>query len=195
MGRKSALTPEEWAIIERRVLVDGETVNSIAKELGINESTVRRKIKPNKAEQAQKPGKAKSLMQLATEKVSAEQAVKDIAEQVAILPMSRQLIVNELSRKLSSISEHLASAAEYGAMNAHRLAMIANQQIDLLDETVPLEENAEALKSILTFQRGANFSAETGLNLLHANKDYNALTDEQIASMSIEQIEERLSKG
>ncbi|NIE67465.1 GIY-YIG nuclease family protein [Burkholderia sp. Ax-1719] len=43
MGRKSALTPEQWAQIERRHLVDGESLNSLATEFGVNESSLRRR--------------------------------------------------------------------------------------------------------------------------------------------------------
>ncbi len=192
MGRKSALTSEQWVIIERRVLVDGDTINSIAKELGINESTIRRKIKPNKAEQ---PKQSKSLMELANEKVSADKAAKDIAEQIAELPIARQQIVNDLSRKLQSISTHLAGAAEFGAMTAHRLSMIANMQVAQIDESASLEENSDALKSVLAITRAGNEAAQTGLNLLNANKDRNSLSDEEIAAMTVEQIEERLRKG
>lgn len=49
MGRKSVLTNEQWAEIERQHLVEGESINSLAKEFGANEGTIREKINPNKA--------------------------------------------------------------------------------------------------------------------------------------------------
>lgn len=45
MGRKSALTPEQWAEVERRHLVGGESINSLAKVFGVNEATIRKKNK------------------------------------------------------------------------------------------------------------------------------------------------------
>lgn len=167
MGRKSSLTPEQWVEIERRVVVDGESINSLSIEFGINESSIRRKIKPNKAERknGQKP-----LQVLAHDKVQAEREVKRIAEQIAELPIARQQIVSDLAKKLTSISEHLAGAAEYGAMTAHRLAGIANSQVELVDDAEP-EKSFESLKRISALTRLANESSEIGVNLLRANKD------------------------
>ncbi|HQS59667.1 MAG TPA: hypothetical protein PKZ37_14910 [Gallionellaceae bacterium] len=195
MGRKSKLTPEQWIDVERRVLVDGESVSAIAREFGMDEAAIRRKINPNKSEKSERTDKSKPLMQLAKEKVSADKLVRDISEEISGLPVARQNIVSDLARKLSSISDHLAGAAEYGAMTAHRLSMIANMQVAQIDESASLEENADALKSVLAITRAGNEAAQTGLNLLNANKDRNSLSDEEIAAMTVEQIEERLRKG
>lgn len=195
MGRKSKLTPEQWIDVERRVLVDGESVSAIAREFGMDEAAIRRKINPNKSEKSERADKSKPLMQLAKEKVSADKMVRDISEEISGLPVARQNIVSDLARKLSSISDHLAGAAEYGAMTAHRLSMIANMQVSQIDETASLEENSDALKSVLAITRAGNEAAQTGLNLLNANKDRNSLSDEEIAAMTVEQIEERLRKG
>ncbi|TAL90917.1 MAG: Hin recombinase [Candidimonas sp.] len=167
MGRKSSLTPEQWVEIERRVVVDGESINSLSVEFGINESSIRRKIKPNKAERqnGQKP-----LQVLAHNKVQAEREVQRIAEQIAELPLARQQIVSDLAKKLTSISEHLAGAAEFGAKTAHRLAGIANSQIDLIDDAEP-ERSVESLKRISVLTKMANESSEIGVNLLRANKE------------------------
>lgn len=195
MGRKSKLTPEQWIDVERRVLVDGESVSAIAREFGMDEAAIRRKINPNKSEKSERADKSKPLMQLAKEKVSADKLVRDISEEISGLPVARQNIVSDLARKLSSISDHLAGAAEYGAMTAHRLSMIANMQVSQIDETASLEENSDALKSVLAITRAGNEAAQTGLNLLNANKDRNSLSDDEIAAMTVDQIEERLRKG
>lgn len=169
MGRKSSLTPEQWASIERRHLIDGESINALAAEFGVNESSIRRKIKPNKAEL---PNGAKPLQALAQEKVAADRQVRRIAEQIAELPMSRQQIVSDLAQKLMNISGHLASAAEYGAATAHRLAGIAHNKAAEIDDAKPLDdESLAALKGIAVLTRMANESSEIGLNLLRANKE------------------------
>lgn len=171
MGRKSALTPEQWAEIERRYLVDGESINSLAKAFKVDESTIRKKINPNRSE----PGKsAKPLRELALEKVDADKRTKDISAQIAALPIVRQQIVNDLAQKLSAISNHLASAAEYGAATAHRLAGIAHSNVAKIDDAKPLdEESLASLKGIAVLTRMANDASEIGLNLLRANKDSN----------------------
>lgn len=171
MGRKSALTPEQWSEVERRHLVDGESVNSLAKEFGVNEATIRKKINPNKSEQ-EKSGKP--LRELALEKIDADKRVKDISEQIASLPIARQQIVTDLAQKLTNISGHLASAAEYGAATAHRLAGIAHNKVAEIDDAKPLnEESLASLKGIAVLTRMANDASEIGLNLLRANKDSN----------------------
>lgn len=169
MGRKSSLTPEQWVEIERRHLIDGESINALAAEFGINESSVRRRIKPNKAEAQNSP---KPLQVLASEKVEADKAVRRIAEQIAELPIARQQIVSNLAQKLTNISGHLASAAEYGAATAHRLQGIAHSKVAEIDDAQPLtEESIESLKGIAVLTRMANSSSEIAINLLRANKE------------------------
>lgn len=169
MGRKSALTPEQWVDIERRHLVNGESINALAIEFGVNESSIRRKIKPNKTEL---PNEAKPLQVLAREKVDADKAVMRIAEQIAELPVARQQIVSDLAQKLTNISVHLGSAAEYGAATAHRLAGIAHMKATEIDDAKPLDdESVAALKGIAVLTRMANDASEIGVNLLRANKD------------------------
>lgn len=167
MGRKSALTPEQWAEVERRHLIDGESINSLAKEFGVNEGTIRKKINPNKSEQ-EKTGKP--LQVLACEKIEAEKTVRDISEQIAALPMVRQATFNSLVTKLTNISEHIASAAEYGAATAHRLSALAHSEVAKIDDASPLS-SGENLRGIAALTSLANESGKIALNLLAANKD------------------------
>ena len=167
MGRKSSLTPEQWAEIERRHLVDGESINALAAEFKVNESTLRRKIKPSKA--ASPSGKS-PLHVLAEEKVRVEAESKRITAQIAGLPQTQQLIVSDLARKLTNISEHIGSAAEISAASAHRLSILANQQLDKVDEVNPLS-TAVQLKTFEALQSMANGASQIPMNLLKANKD------------------------
>ena len=169
MGRKSSLTPEEWLEVERLHVVDGKSINFLAKKYGVNESSIRRKIKPNKAESA---NLRNPLQELAYKKVEVDNAQKAIAEQIAELPYAKQQIVSDLARKLTNISYHLGSAAEYGSMTAHRLSGIAHGQVERIDDASPLtEESLESLKGIAVLTKMANASSEIGLNLLRANKE------------------------
>jgi transposase-like protein len=167
MGRKSSLSPEQWLEIERRHVVDGESINALAAEFGVNESSIRRKIKPNKAES---PNRQNPLQTLANEKVRVDAESKRIAEKIAELPYAKQQIVSDLARKLTSISDHLGSAAELSAASAHRLSLLANQQLEKVDPVEPMKSVNE-LQAVALLQKMANTSSEIGLNLLKANKD------------------------
>lgn len=169
MGRRSLLTPEQWLEIERRHIVDGVSINALAIEFGINESSVRRKIKPDKAEAK---SSTKELRDIAHDRVKADAESKRIADKIAELPYAKQRIVSELARKLTAITEHLCSAAEYGASTAHRLAGIANGKAMLIDDASPLDDSSLLeLKGIAVLTRTANEASEIGVNLLKANKD------------------------
>jgi len=181
MGRKSSLSAEQWLEIERRHVVDGESINALAAEFGVNESSVRRKIKPNKAES---PNTQNPLKVLAHEKVKADAETKRIAEQIAELPYAKQAIVADLARKLANTSSHLASAAELSAASAHRLSMLANQQLDLVDDIDPMK-SANELQAVTILQKMANTSSEIGLNLLRANKDAMQPDDEPPTPVAI----------
>lgn len=169
MGRKSSLTPEQWVEIERRHLVDGESVRSLAKEYSVDEAAIRRKINPQKSADEKS---AKSLRELADAKLNADKAVREISAEISALPISRQQIVSDLAQKLMNISGHLASAAEYGAATAHRLSGIAHMKIAEIDDAKPLDQQSiETLKGIAVLTKMANESSEIAVNLLTANKE------------------------
>lgn len=167
MPRASKLTPEQWIEVERRHLVDGESVNSLAKEYKVDESAIRRKINPNKSES--KKGK-NPLRLLAEQKVIADAKVKDISERISELPIAKQQIVTDLARQLSNVSSHLASAAELSSATAHRLSLFANQELDKVDDVDPMS-CIGTLQSVSVLQKMANSSSEIGLNLIKANKE------------------------
>lgn len=167
MGRKSSLSPEQWAEVERRHLVDNVSINALAAEFGVNESSIRRKLKAGKAET---PSGKNRLQALAEEKIRTEAEAKRVSAQIASLPVAQQVIVSDLARKLSNISEHIGSAAEISAASAHRLSMLANQQLDKVDDVNPLSSAAE-LKTFEALQAMANGASQIPMNLLKANKD------------------------
>lgn len=165
MGRKSSLTPEQWIEVERRHLVDGDSFNKLATDFGVNESSIRRRLKLAKAT----PDGKNALQALAEEKVRTDAASKRISEQIAQLPYANQTIVEDLARKLANISQHIGSTAEFSAASAHRLSMLANQQLDQIDEINPLKSMVQ-LQAAALLQKMANASGEMPLNLLRANK-------------------------
>lgn len=170
MGRKSALTDDQWVDVERRHLIDGESIRALAKEYGVDEAAIRRRINPNKSAKSAPDKSGKSLRELAEAKVKAETAVRDISAQISALPVTRQQIVTDLSRKLVNVSGDIASAAEYGAATAHRLSALAHFEVQKIDDAQPLS-SVESLRGIAALTSLANESGKIALNLLAANKD------------------------
>ena len=87
------------------------------------------------------------------------------------LPVAQQLAAINLADELKAISTHMAGAAKYGAMTAHRLSGIANAQVDLIDDAEPLK-SIETLKGIAALTKTANEASDIALNLLSANKKH-----------------------
>lgn len=154
MGRKSKLTEEQWAQIKNRLL-EGESGRALAEEFGVSETAIRKRVSSQVSE------------------------IKTVANQIAgaqtalsRLPISSQISAQTLAQRLLSISNHLASAADYGAATAHRLAGIAHMKAAEIDDSAPLtEEGVQTLKGIAALSRMANEASEIGVNLLKANKD------------------------
>lgn len=166
MGRKSSLTADQWLEVERRYLVGGESLNALAVAFGVNESSLRRRLKPASTESTNRKN---PLHALAQEKVRADAENKRISQQIAHLPYANQMIVSDLVRKLANISEHLGSAAEISAASAHRLARLSNQQLELVDDINPMGSPVH-MQAAAVLQKMANSAMEGPLNLLRANK-------------------------
>lgn len=152
MGRKSRLTDEQWQDIERRIL-EGESTRSVAKEYNITEGAVRSKIST----------------QIKDVKTAANQILKT-KQLLNALPISTQIKANNLADKLMMISNHLASAAEYGAMTAHKLAGMANAQAEMIDDSNPFA-TVENMKAVNALTSMANEAGKTAISLLNTNKE------------------------
>lgn len=156
MGRKSKLTPEQWAEVDRRIL-DGESIKALGREFGISDTSIRERIA--------KHGKHENVPEVAAKIVDAQRSL-------AALPISAQITAQNLAARLMSISDNLASAAEYGAKTAHRLNALANSEVGKVDDANPLgKESLEAMRGVSAMTKLANEAAATGLNLLAANKE------------------------
>lgn len=152
MGRKSALTEKQWEEIGRRIY-QGEKASTLAKEFGVDRAAISRRFSQQ----------VKSVKSVANQLVAADQALK-------ALPIAQQINAINLAEQLRSISEHLAAAATFGAMSAHRLSGIAHGQVERIDDANPLKSATE-IASVALLMKVANTSSEIGLNLLRANKD------------------------
>ena len=153
MARPSKLTANQWAEIEDRHL-HGESISSLSKAFGVERATIRDRVSARVVE----------IKEVAKQIVAVD-------ERLSALPVSARVSAISLADELRAISSNLASAAKYGSMTAHRLSAIAHLQTDMIDDAAPLEENTEALKSVMAMTRGANDAAAIGLTLLAANKE------------------------
>lgn len=154
MARKSKLNPKQWDAIEKRLLA-GEKCRVLAREFNVPESTIRTRLSAQTAQ----------IKAVANQVIEAEHAFN-------ALPAAAQITAQSLINELREISMHIAGAARYGAMTAHRLNGIAHQQLDRLDDANPLsDESIAALKSIGVYTEVANKASATALNLLAANKE------------------------
>ena len=156
MARKSKLSAEQWAEVDRRAL-EGESQRALAREFGLSNSALTYRYS--------KIGKHETVREVAAKIVDAERSL-------AALPIAAQHTAHNLAAKLRSISENLASAAMHGAATAHRLSALANAEVAKVDDAQPLNaESLEAMKGVAALTKLANDSSSIALNLLAANKD------------------------
>lgn len=168
MGRKSKLTEDQWSQIRTRLL-EGESGRALAEEFGVSETAIRKRVSSQVSE----------IKTVANQIASAQTALSK-------LPISSQISAQTLAQRLLSISSHLASAADYGAATAHRLAGIAHMKAAEIDDSAPLtEEGVQTLKGIAALSRMANEASEIGVNLLKANKD-KALDEPEKPTMTLD---------
>ena len=153
MPAPAKISEKQWIDIERRSLA-GESNRSLAKEYGVSEGAIRKRIGT----------RCKNIKAVAQQIVNTERLI-------STLPEGAQIKARTLAERLMSISEHGASAAEYGMMTAHKLTKLAHTQANKLevDENVPVDN--VMLASIMALQQTANEAAKTGIKLIEAGRD------------------------
>ena len=153
------LSKQQWESLRKRMLA-GESVSALSREYKVSRTAINNKYGLQK------------------------KTVKDVANQIVEtsvnlgkLPDSLQIDAVNLASDLMSISQHVASGARFGAMTFHRLAGIANQHAQTLDDAKP---DDETLLTIAKVTRTGNDAVAPALNLLAANKDaIEKMRDEQ----------------
>ena len=161
MGRKSKLTPDQWAEIEKRLL-DGEGVRALAAEFKVSPTAI---------------SKSKSK-QVEEVKAVANQIV-ETESRLQRLPVTSQIFAQSYAAKLRSVQGTMLAVAENGAKTALRLTSLANEQVQKIDDAAPLG-NAETLKGITVLCEMANRAAFVPMGLMAANKESVKLNDEPI---------------
>lgn len=171
MARPSKLTDVAWDRIGKRLLA-GEPAASLAREFKISKASI--SVRFSKRNETVKA--------VANQLVAADTAL-------SLLNVSEQIAARSLADDLKAISMHLAGAAKFGSMTAHRLSGIAQSKVLEIDDAAPLDESSiETLKGIAILTRMANASSEIGINLLRANKE----TVDDLNKRDIEPIEKSL---
>ena len=158
MGRKSKLTESQWEEIRKRLMM-GEKTRSLAKEFGVSPSNISERFSE----------RVNEIRTVAARVVAAEDAIKTVEAEVRSLPVSERISVLALVEDMRTISTHLSGAARYGAATAHRLAAIANSQVEKIDDVNPMESQ-EVLQGISALTKMSNEAAKTGLDLIMASK-------------------------
>lgn len=176
-GAPSKISEKKWAEIESRASA-GESIRALAREFGLSDTAIRKRIGLRVA-----PIKA-----VANQLAAAELAMEK-------LPFSSQVKVRTLADTLKGISHHLGEAAEKSSMTASRLAHIAHVQSALLDETATLDENANAVRSVVVMQEAANKAAYIPLTLLSANKDAIKAIDPSAPEASAARLTEKRDRA
>lgn len=168
MARKSKLTEHQWDEILDKHLKQGISYSALAREYGLSETAVRKRISSN----------AKKIKDVANQIVKAETSYEE-------LPLSSREKVRSLAEMLKATSRALAGAAECGAETAHRLTKIASKQTEMLNEEVP---DIEQLKVVAALTKTANEAAVIPLGLVKANSGM--VADANDSSIEIPTIDE-----
>lgn len=153
MARPSKLTNLEWEQIGQRLL-NGEKAADLAREFGVSKTAISTRFS-KRIETVKEVGKK----------------IAETEQLVRTLPIPDQIAARAFADDLKAISMHLAGAAKFGAATSHRLAGIANAQVDKIDDADPLTiASLGALKSIAILTDTANKAAEIPVALLKAHK-------------------------
>lgn len=154
MGRPSKLTDAQWEKVGKRLLA-GESTSKLADEFGVSKSAISTRFSK----------RTETIKTVANQIVETESAL-------AKLNVSEQMAARSLADDLKAISEHLAGAARFGAMTAHRLSGIAQGKVLEIDDAAPMDDKSRgALADIAVLTKMANGAAEIPLGLLKANKE------------------------
>ena len=155
MGRKSKTTPEQdQRLIERHLA--GESIRSLAKEVGISEASLRAKIS---AQSSQIKNAAQHIVQ-------AERALTNMT-------ISAQITARTIASKMLRTLDMVATGNELMGGSYMRLAMAHNAQAQKIDEADPLggEGSAKALLAMSALGKLATQAAEVPIAFARVMKE------------------------
>ena len=149
MGRKSKLSPAQWAEVDTRIL-EGESQRALAREFLVSEASIRERLA--------KHGRLQGVQEVAAKIVDAERCL-------AALPLAAQISARTLADRLRSISDSLAGAGRHGAETAHLLSCMANAEVQKVDAADPMK-SLPRLQSASALTKLANDAATIPLRLV-----------------------------
>lgn len=152
MGRPSKLSDSQWDELNRRILA-GERAADLAREYGVSKSAISKRCKTPLDE----------VRSVANQVLAAESALKS-------LPVSQRNMAVDLIDELRQLSMSTALVARLGMQTAHRLASIANEEVQKVGDADPLK-SAVSMKTVEWLGEIVRVHASVGLNLLAANKE------------------------
>ncbi|MES2586991.1 MAG: helix-turn-helix domain-containing protein [Pseudomonadota bacterium] len=160
MGRPSKLSDKQWQEIKDR-LVDGESGRALAKEFGVTETAIRRRL-------------SSQVEKIKTVAIQLHTAEKDFNS----LPVSSQVSAQSMLIKLREIGENLISAAANGAITANKLSLRAMSLSSFIGDGLDScdDEQRQAMRDVMALGMGVNTHADLGLKLMTVSKSY-PLTD------------------
>lgn len=156
MGRKSKLTPEQWADVDRRLL-DGEAARAIARDLGVSEPIIR----------ARKKTRVEKIKDAANQVVAADRAVKELD-----LPAQRMAL--SFAQTLQVMSGSVAEAGMIGALNSADLKRMSRAELQKAIDALAagkVDDAAKALAKMKELGGIANDEAEIAVRLITAQKE------------------------
>ena len=153
MGRKSKTTPEQdQRLIERHLA--GESIRSLAKEVGISEASLRAKISAQSSQ----------IKPAANHIVQADQSLTKLS-------ISAQITARSLANKTMRMLDIMSSGNELMAGSYLKLAMAHNAQAQKFDDADPMsEKSAPAMVAMAAIGKLAAQAAEVPLRFAAAMK-------------------------
>lgn len=152
MAGKSKLTEYQWAEVEK-CLLDGETQEVVSKRFGISRRALAGKM----------GSRVKAIQDVATQMVDARKTLE-------VMPIASQINAQTLINRLMNISDHMTSAAEYSARNAHKLSRLATDHLESVDSDTLLND-PNTLRVVTGLTTMANEASKIPLGLINASKE------------------------
>lgn len=150
-------------------MVDGVPILTLAKEFGVNESALRRRLKPTLAERATG---ITSMRAVAVKKARALADLDQANREVAAMPPTKQIIVDDLVQQMRVVASHMAGAAEYSASTSRHLAAIANGMAVTIKPSQKLTDaDVAKLKQVNALTDLSNAASILPARLLVASRD------------------------
>lgn len=154
MGRKSKTTPEQdQRLIERHVA--GESIRSLAKEVGISEASLRQKISTQATE----------IKSVANQIVATEKAMQSLPWHARNLARSRAAL-------MVTIEDNVFAGIVNSSAAFVKLTSMANTELLKVDEADLLSDDSKARLSIVGgLNKMANEAVGPAMTLVNGNKE------------------------